>query len=46
MSKLIVAVLLTVLIGGAALYVVGGQLAPAAGTAGSRTQTRIQDAFN
>ncbi|WP_201305395.1 hypothetical protein [Paenibacillus puerhi] len=45
MSKLVIAILLAVLLGGTVLYVVGGQLAPAAGSAGSRTQLRIQDAF-
>ncbi|WP_176835618.1 MULTISPECIES: hypothetical protein [unclassified Paenibacillus] len=45
MSKLVIAVLLTVLVAGAALYTVGGQLAPAAGTAGNQTKLRIQDAF-
>ncbi|WP_426451470.1 hypothetical protein ACP26L_05000 [Paenibacillus sp. S-38] len=45
MSKLIITVLVSVLLGGSALYVVGGQLVPALGTAGVHTRSNIEDAF-
>lgn len=45
MSKLVIAVLVTVLLGGTALYVVGSQLAPAVGGAGMQTRARIEEAF-
>ncbi|MCZ8523488.1 MULTISPECIES: hypothetical protein [Paenibacillus] len=45
MSKLIIAVLMAVLLGGSTLYVVGGQLVPAVGTAGATTRSNIVDAF-
>ncbi|WP_187385788.1 hypothetical protein [Gorillibacterium timonense] len=45
MSKLVVSVLLTVLLAGAVLVVIGSQLIPAAQSAGTHTRTQIGDAF-
>ncbi|ALS21604.1 hypothetical protein JCM16163A_06960 [Paenibacillus sp. YK5] len=45
MSKIIVAVLMAVLLSGAALYVLGAQIVPAAGSAGNQTKAQIHDAF-
>lgn len=45
MSKLVVSVLLTVLLAGAVLAVIGNQLLPAAHTAGTNTRSQISDAF-
>lgn len=45
MSKVIVAVLITVLIGGAVLFAVGRQVVPATATAGTKTRTQINQAF-
>ena len=44
-SKLVIALLITVLLGGAAMFAVGQRLVPAVGMAGVRTQSTIQDAF-
>ncbi|WP_438432549.1 hypothetical protein [Gorillibacterium sp. sgz500922] len=45
MSKLVVSVLLTVLMAGAVLAVVGNQLLPATNTAGTHTRDQIRQAF-
>ncbi|WP_281889652.1 hypothetical protein [Paenibacillus sp. YYML68] len=45
MSKLVIAVMLSVLLGGTVLYVVGGQLVPAATVSGGKTRVQIQNAF-
>jgi len=45
MSKLVVSILLTVLMAGAVLAVVGNQLLPATGAAGTHTREQIQEAF-
>jgi hypothetical protein len=45
LSKLVVMVLVAVLLGGAALYTIGGQIVPAAATAGTNTKAAIQNAF-
>lgn len=45
MSKIVVAVLMSVLLSGAALYVLGTQIVPAAGSAGNQTRAQIHNAF-
>lgn len=45
MSKIVVAVLLAVLMGGAALYAIGAQMVPATGAAGTHTKNQINSAF-
>ncbi|MCP3774252.1 hypothetical protein NLX71_13195 [Paenibacillus sp. MZ04-78.2] len=45
MSKIVIAMLMAVLLGGATLYVLGAQIVPAAGTAGAKTNTQINNAF-
>jgi hypothetical protein len=45
-SKLLVAVIFTVLIVGAAIYVMGGKVIPATGGAGTSVSTTIQNSFN
>lgn len=46
MTKLVVALLMTVLMAGASIYVVGTQIVPATGTAGTTQRTQIQTAFH
>lgn len=45
MSKIVIAVLMSVLLAGATLYVIGTQMVPAAGTAGKQTSLQINNAF-
>ncbi|CAG7646124.1 hypothetical protein ACFQI7_23315 [Paenibacillus allorhizosphaerae] len=45
MSKIVITVLITVLIGGATLFAIGRQIVPATATAGIQTRTQINQAF-
>lgn len=45
MSKLVVSVLLTVLLAGCVLAVIGNRVVPSVGTAGVQTGNRIDAAF-
>lgn len=45
MSKIVIAMLMAVLLGGATLYVLGAQIVPATGTAGTKTNSQINHAF-
>jgi hypothetical protein len=46
MAKLVVAIIFTVMIVGCCIYVMGGKIIPATGTAGTNVSTTIQNAFN